>query len=76
MIKTPSEAEGKFTAKPYTPTSLPSKRGSFEIVVKLYPGGKVSGYLHSLDEGERQLSYFYVVIVLKYPYMQYDILDR
>jgi cytochrome-b5 reductase len=39
-------------AKPYTPTTLTDDKGSFELVVKVYPGGKVSGFLHGLQIGD------------------------
>jgi cytochrome-b5 reductase len=39
-------------AKPYTPTTLTDEKGHFELVVKAYPDGKVSGYLHSLKVGD------------------------
>jgi len=39
-------------ARPYTPTTLNDQKGSFELVVKAYPGGKVSEYLHSLKVGD------------------------
>jgi Oxidoreductase FAD-binding domain len=48
MIKGPNDADGKVVAKPYTPTTLSDEKGHFELVVKVYPGGKVSGHLHGL----------------------------
>ena len=39
-------------AKPYTPTTLTDDKGSFELVIKAYPGGKVSGFLHNLAVGD------------------------
>ena len=40
-------------AKPYTPTTLTDDKGSFELVIKAYPGGKVSGFLHNLHVGDK-----------------------
>ena len=39
-------------AKPYTPTTLTDEKGHFELVIKAYPEGKVSGYLHTLKVGD------------------------
>lgn len=39
-------------SRPYTPTTLNDVKGKFELVVKAYPEGKVSGYLHQLKEGD------------------------
>lgn len=40
-------------AKPYTPVSPCDQRGWFRLVVKAYPGGTVSSYLHTLNPGDR-----------------------
>ena len=39
-------------ARPYTPTTPGTQRGSFELVIKAYPQGIVSPYLHSLTVGD------------------------
>mmetsp|Transcript_13476 Transcript_13476/g.20261 ORF Transcript_13476/g.20261 Transcript_13476/m.20261 type:complete len:284 (+) Transcript_13476:26-877(+) len=39
-------------ARPYTPVSLNSQKGYFELIVKRYPEGRVSSYLHSLRVGD------------------------
>lgn len=52
MIKGKDE-DGKIVARPYTPTSLNDQKGKFEILIKTYPQGKVSGYLHSLKVGDK-----------------------
>ena len=39
-------------AKPYTPVSPSDQQGWFRLVVKSYPGGLVSSYLHSLHAGD------------------------
>ena len=51
MIKGNDE-DGKVVARPYTPTSLNDEKGRFEILIKTYPQGKVSSYLHSLKVGD------------------------
>eukprot|EP00126_Sphaerothecum_destruens_P015362 Sdes_comp9325_c0_seq1m811 len=37
--------------RPYTPITSPRHRGSFEILVKRYPDGKMSSHLHALPVG-------------------------
>lgn len=39
-------------ARPYTPVSSPDMQGAFELLVKTYPQGRVSRYLHSLQAGD------------------------
>lgn len=39
-------------AKPYTPVSPCNQRGWFRLVIKAYPGGHVSSYLHTLSAGD------------------------
>eukprot|EP00928_Gymnodinium_smaydae_P065719 TRINITY_DN48815_c0_g1_i1.p1 TRINITY_DN48815_c0_g1~~TRINITY_DN48815_c0_g1_i1.p1 ORF type:complete len:303 (-),score=42.59 TRINITY_DN48815_c0_g1_i1:467-1375(-) len=39
-------------ARSYSPTSDVTRKGSFDLVVKMYPGGRVSGYLGGLKIGE------------------------
>jgi len=48
MVRQP----GHFKSRAYSPTSNESLRGSFDIVVKIYPGGHVSGFLDKLQVGE------------------------
>ncbi len=44
--------DGEEITRPYTPTSTPDDRGFFELIVKRYPSGVVSSYLHSLAIGQ------------------------
>jgi cytochrome-b5 reductase len=37
--------------RPYTPISLKEELGYFDLLVKTYPTGTVSSYLHSLEVG-------------------------
>ncbi|KAG0647644.1 cytochrome b reductase [Hyphodiscus hymeniophilus] len=41
--------------RPYTPISSIDEPGSLELLVKRYPNGKASGYLHSLTPGSTLL---------------------
>lgn len=38
--------------RPYTPTTTPDEKGFFELVIKRYPGGKVSPYMHERKPGD------------------------
>lgn len=46
---------GKQVKRPYTPSSLPGTRGSFDLTVKRYDTGSVSKYLHNQPIGETVL---------------------
>lgn len=38
--------------RPYTPITLKEELGHFDLLVKAYPTGVVSSYLHSLNVGQ------------------------
>ncbi|UCE65556.1 MAG: cytochrome-b5 reductase [Candidatus Zixiibacteriota bacterium] len=38
--------------KPYTPTTIPDIKGYFELIIKHYPNGKVSGYMKERGLGD------------------------
>ncbi|KAJ2706384.1 hypothetical protein FB645_001656 [Coemansia sp. IMI 203386] len=40
------------TMRPYTPVSPQDARGYFDLVIKHYPNGKMSGHIHSLAPGD------------------------
>ncbi|KAH7348572.1 NADH-cytochrome b5 reductase-like protein [Rhexocercosporidium sp. MPI-PUGE-AT-0058] len=40
------------TVRPYTPVSSLHQRGAIDLLVKKYPNGKASTYLHSLSPGD------------------------
>ncbi|KAK9806415.1 hypothetical protein WJX73_003653 [Symbiochloris irregularis] len=42
----------KFVIRPYTPCSEPTAKGYFDLVIKVYPGGKISNHVLSLKEGD------------------------
>lgn len=46
------DREGKTVARPYTPTTTTNTKGYFDLVIKSYPQGNVSSYLHSLEVGD------------------------
>jgi cytochrome-b5 reductase len=48
MVKGATKPDGKFDARPYTPTTLNDEKGHFELIIKSYPEGNVSKHLHSL----------------------------
>ncbi|KAK6394260.1 hypothetical protein LTR95_019578, partial [Oleoguttula sp. CCFEE 5521] len=39
--------------RPYTPISSPDDLGTLQLLVKKYPSGRASGYLHSLNPGDK-----------------------
>mmetsp|Transcript_8487 Transcript_8487/g.19525 ORF Transcript_8487/g.19525 Transcript_8487/m.19525 type:complete len:413 (+) Transcript_8487:41-1279(+) len=47
-----AQTGGETVTRQYTPVSLPSQLGYFELAVKVYPEGKVSKYLGSLKVGD------------------------
>merc|ERR1719401_220672 len=48
----PVDAEGKPVIRPYTPVSTNAMLGQFELMVKVYPDGKMSQFLDALDVGK------------------------
>ena len=45
------DSDGRPVSRQYTPISPQHLQGSFELLIKLYPTGKMSQYLASLDPG-------------------------
>ena len=41
-----AKIDGKDVVKPYTPSSTPDDTGFFEMIIKRYPDGLISGYVH------------------------------
>jgi cytochrome-b5 reductase len=39
--------------RPYTPTTTPDEKDFFELVIKRYPDGRVSPYIHERSPGEK-----------------------
>lgn len=48
----PLDAEGKPVIRPYTPVSTNAMLGKFELMVKVYPDGKMSQHLDKLEVGQ------------------------
>jgi cytochrome-b5 reductase len=48
-----AKIDGMDTMRSYTPTSSEDDRGFFELVVKVYPEGKISSWLDKLQIGDR-----------------------
>eukprot|EP00249_Psilotum_nudum_P010790 c22771_g1_i1 orf=423-1277(+) len=46
------DAEGTEVIKPYTPTTLDSDVGYFELVIKIYPQGRMSHHFRNLQVGD------------------------
>lgn len=51
VVRTKDE-NGKVITRPYTPVSQNHQLGFFDLLVKKYPGGKVSNHIHSLETGD------------------------
>merc|ERR1719401_1024949 len=48
----PVDGEGKPVIRPYTPVSTNAMTGQFELMVKVYPDGKMSQHLDQLEVGK------------------------
>ncbi|KAL7138162.1 hypothetical protein ABFS83_10G145300 [Erythranthe nasuta] len=46
------DAQGEEVIKPYTPTTLDSDVGYFELVIKMYPQGRMSHHFREMREGD------------------------
>eukprot|EP00928_Gymnodinium_smaydae_P046617 TRINITY_DN31065_c0_g1_i1.p1 TRINITY_DN31065_c0_g1~~TRINITY_DN31065_c0_g1_i1.p1 ORF type:complete len:295 (-),score=67.46 TRINITY_DN31065_c0_g1_i1:140-976(-) len=51
LMKGPQDAEGNPVIRPYTPVSTNAMLDKFELMIKIYPDGKMSQYLESLEVG-------------------------
>lgn len=47
-----SEGRRKYVIRPYTPISDPDSKGYFDLLIKIYPEGKMSQHLASLKPGD------------------------
>lgn len=52
LTKAGVDQDGNPIVRPYTPVSTNALVGKFELMVKLYPGGKVSQYMDQLEIGK------------------------
>lgn len=65
----PNDDEGKPIIRPYTPVSTNAMAGKFELMVKVYPDGKMSQYLSKLDVGqEMQFKHVGGNVKIQYPF--------
>ncbi|KAL6509005.1 NADH-cytochrome b5 reductase [Orobanche gracilis] len=46
------DGQGEDVVKPYTPTTLDSDVGYFELVIKMYPQGRMSHHFREMREGD------------------------
>ncbi|KAG8367740.1 hypothetical protein BUALT_Bualt16G0104300 [Buddleja alternifolia] len=46
------DSQGEVVIKPYTPTTLDSDVGHFELVIKMYPQGRMSHHFREMREGD------------------------
>jgi cytochrome-b5 reductase len=51
-VEGPKDAEGNPVIRPYTPVSTNKMTGKFELMVKVYPDGKMSQHLDALEIGK------------------------
>jgi len=47
-----AEIDGQTHRRPYTPSSTPEDVGFFEMIIKKYPTGLLSGYIHGKNVGD------------------------
>ncbi|KAK1392537.1 NADH-cytochrome b5 reductase [Heracleum sosnowskyi] len=47
-----AEGKTKYVIRPYTPISDPDAKGHFDLLIKIYPGGKMSQHFASLKPGD------------------------
>ncbi|CAL5431939.1 unnamed protein product [Camellia sinensis] len=52
MLGKGNNSEGEAIIKPYTPITLDSDLGYFELVVKMYPKGRMSHHFREMHEGD------------------------
>lgn len=47
-----AEIDGKVEVRPYTPTSTPDQAGYFDLMIKVYPNGKMSQHIDKMKVGD------------------------
>jgi len=62
-----ADGEGKPVVRPYTPVSTNAQVGSFDLMVKIYPGGIMSSFLDTLVLGD-ELGFKHVPMNVKLQY--------
>eukprot|EP00697_Spironema_sp_BW2_P000037 gnl/Spiro4/10070_TR5344_c0_g1_i1.p1 gnl/Spiro4/10070_TR5344_c0_g1~~gnl/Spiro4/10070_TR5344_c0_g1_i1.p1 ORF type:complete len:299 (-),score=57.85 gnl/Spiro4/10070_TR5344_c0_g1_i1:41-907(-) len=53
FVTTRAELDGKEVIRPYTPISLPTQKGTFDLLVKTYPTGTMSKHFATLKPGDK-----------------------
>lgn len=62
-------AAGDPITRPYTPISTNAMVGKFQLLIKLYPGGQMSNYLHTLPLGQSVMfKHIEKNVKLQYPF--------
>jgi cytochrome-b5 reductase len=51
-VKIYPDKDNRKEFRPYTPTTIPGTEGYFELIIKHYPGGLVSGYMKGREVGD------------------------
>jgi len=46
------DGKGKPAIRPYTPVTMPSEKGHMDFLIKKYPGGALTTYIHEMKPGE------------------------
>ena len=60
--------DGKDIVRPYTPLPV-TVAGEFQLLVKRYPGGKCSGYMHSMKVGDTlRFKHIKFNVKIQYPF--------
>ncbi|GKF39039.1 NADH-cytochrome b5 reductase-like protein, partial [Tanacetum coccineum] len=47
-----AEGKKKYVVRPYTPISDPDSKGYFDLMIKIYPEGKMSQHFDKLKPGD------------------------
>uniref|UniRef100_A0A6U4GMF3 NADH-cytochrome b5 reductase n=1 Tax=Phaeomonas parva TaxID=124430 RepID=A0A6U4GMF3_9STRA len=63
------EADGEPVVRPYTPVSTNALTGAFELLVKVYPDGKASGFLDRMAIGDEvECKHIPFNVKIQYPF--------
>merc|ERR1712007_223444 len=64
----PKDDQGNWVVRPYTPVSTNAKLGQVDLMVKVYPEGKVSQHLDKLEIGQCvEFKHIPVNVKIQYP---------
>jgi cytochrome-b5 reductase len=63
------DADGADVIRPYTPVSTNAMLGQFELLVKIYPGGKLSQHLDKMEVGKpMEFKHIEKNVKIQYPF--------